>query len=202
MFFGIPLLGMAYVMWHVWCIFPTSVWVKILSMVGMIGLFMLLFVGIGRSLDTLSMSLATVIYEVSTSWLIILLYLFLVFLLLDIGRLFHIVPKQWLFGSWKGLLGIVAFLSVVLHYGNTAVVAAYGEDAAKACPPAVDERPASRLSQPAAGVSPLGGYDQSGESRPDPDCRRYHRPQSAPLAGAADVGGVSPSESPGDCLFG
>ncbi len=117
-FFGIPLLGMAYVMWHVWCILPTSVWVKILSMVGMIGLFMLLFVGIGRSLDTLSMSLATVIYEVSTSWLIILLYLFLIFLLLDIGRLFHIVPKQWLFGSWKGLLGIVAFLSVVLLYGN------------------------------------------------------------------------------------
>ena len=117
-FFGIPLLGMVYVMWHVWCILPTSVWIKILAMLAMIGAFLLLFVGIGPSLDQLPMSWATVIYEVSTSWLIILLYLFLVFLLLDIGRLFHIVPKQWLFGSWKGLLGIVAFLTVVLLYGN------------------------------------------------------------------------------------
>ncbi len=117
-FFGIPLLGMVYVMWHVWCLLPTSVWVKILTMLGMVGLFLLLFVSIGHALDTMPMSLATVIYEISTSWLIILLYLFMVFLVLDLGRLFHIVPKEWLFGSWKGLLGIVVFLTLVFIYGN------------------------------------------------------------------------------------
>ncbi len=118
LFFGIPLLGMAYVLWHVWCILPASVWVKICTMLAMIGAFLLLFVGIGKSLDTMPMSVATVIYEVSTSWLIILLYLFLLFLVLDMGRLFHLIPKEWLFNSWKGLLGIVAVIAILLVYGN------------------------------------------------------------------------------------
>ena len=117
-FFGIPFLGMAYVLWHVWCLLPAPIWVKVLVMFAMVGAFLLLFVGIGRSLDTMSMPMATVVYEVSTSWLIILLYLFLIFLVLDVGRLFHLVPRQWLFGSWKGLFGIIAVITVLLSCGN------------------------------------------------------------------------------------
>ncbi len=113
-----PLLGMVYVMWHVWCILPSPIGVKVLVMLAMIGAFLLLYVAIGPSLDTLPMSWATVIYEVSTSWLIILLYLFLIFVVLDLGRLFHLVPKQWLFGSWKGLLGIITVITVLLVCGN------------------------------------------------------------------------------------
>ena len=86
-FMLLPLLGNVYVLWHVWRILPLPIWTKVLVITLMVFAFLLLFVGFSRHVH-LSMPLATVVYEIGTSWLFILLYLFMAFLLLDIVTIF------------------------------------------------------------------------------------------------------------------
>ena len=117
-FLLMPFVGSGYVMWHTWRILPLPVWAKVLAMLLMIGAFALFFIALMSMLDTLPMPWATAIYEVGTSWLIVLLYLFIIFLLLDLGRLFHLVPVQWLTNSWRGTLSILLLLAVLFVYGN------------------------------------------------------------------------------------
>lgn len=116
-FMLLPLLGNVYVLWHVWRILPLPSWVKVVVVTLMVFAFLLLFVGISRHVH-LSMPLATVVYEIGTSWLIILLYLFMAFLLLDIGRWVHLVPATFLKNSWSGTLAVTAFMFIIFLYGN------------------------------------------------------------------------------------
>ena len=117
-FLLLPFLGGGYVMWHTWRILPIPVWAKVLAMLLMIGAFALFFVALMSMLDTLPMPLATIIYEVGTSWLIVLLYLFIIFLLLDLGRLFHLVPSSLLSNSWRGTMGILIVMLLLFGLGN------------------------------------------------------------------------------------
>ena len=116
-FMLLPLLGNVYVLWHVWRILPLPSWVKVVVVTLMVFAFLLLFVGFSRHVH-LSMPLATVVYEIGTSWLIILLYLFMAFLLLDIGRWVHLVPATFLKNSWSGTLAVTAFMFIIFLYGN------------------------------------------------------------------------------------
>ena len=116
-FFLLPILGNIYVLWHVWRILPLMPWAKTLILTLMVVAFLMLFVGLTRHLQ-MSMAWATVIYEIGTSWLIILLYLFMTFLLLDIGRLVHLVPPSFLKNSWAGTLTVAGVLLAVFVYGN------------------------------------------------------------------------------------
>ena len=116
-FMLLPLLGNVYVLWHVWRILPLPSWAKVVVVMLMVFAFLLLFVGFSRHVN-LSMPLATVVYEISTSWLIILLYLFMAFLLLDIGRWVHLVPATFLKNSWSGTLAVTAFMFIIFLYGN------------------------------------------------------------------------------------
>ena len=116
-FMLLPLLGNVYVLWHVWRILPLPSWAKVVVVTLMVFAFLLLFVGFSRHVH-LSMPLATVVYEIGTSWLIILLYLFMAFLLLDIGRWVHLVPATFLKNSWSGTLAVTAFLFIIFLYGN------------------------------------------------------------------------------------
>ena len=96
----LPLSALVYVSWHVWCILPLG-WVWKTLVIGcMAGSFMLLPACIMRTTDRLPMSLAIGVYEVGTSSVIVLLYLFMLFLCLDLGRLFHLVPKTMLYNNW------------------------------------------------------------------------------------------------------
>lgn len=113
----LPLIGNVYVLWHVWRILPLPTWAKALVVTLMVFAFLLLFVGFSRHIH-LSMPLATVVYEIGTSWLIILLYLFMAFLLLDIGRWVHLVPATFLKNSWSGTLAVTAFMFIIFLYGN------------------------------------------------------------------------------------
>ena len=86
-FFLLPLLGCAYVGWHVWRILPLATvwkWVVVLLMTACFALFILNFV-IG--LDRVPLTLARVMYNVGNSTLFILLYLFMLFLALDVVAL-------------------------------------------------------------------------------------------------------------------
>jgi predicted MPP superfamily phosphohydrolase len=116
-FMLLPLLGNVYVLWHVWRILPLPTWAKIVVVAVMLFAFLLLFVGFSRHIH-LSMPLATVIYEIGTSSLFILLYLFMAFLLLDIGRILHLVPAHFLKNSWAGTLTVTIAMLVIFIYGN------------------------------------------------------------------------------------
>jgi len=114
----LPLLGTAYVMWRVWCILPLVSPMKwaILAAVG--GFLILFFVSFLVNLDKISFPIAATIYEVSTAWIFILLYLFMLFLLLDFAHLIHVVPRSFLHNSVIGSLFVVITMTVVFVLGN------------------------------------------------------------------------------------
>ena len=116
-FMLLPLLGNVYVLWHVWRILPLPTWAKVVVVTVMLFAFLLLFVGFSRHIH-LSMPLATVVYEIGTSWLFIILYLFMTFLFLDIGRWVHLVPATFLKNSWAGTLTVAGAMLIIFIYGN------------------------------------------------------------------------------------
>lgn len=118
---SVILIMLGYVMWHVWRVLPFSIPVKaliVLLMLAATGCMVLHFKS-----DGLSLGLATAAYEIGTSWLVILFYLLLTFLLLDLGRLFHLVPASWLKSNGTTTLVIttvmlVTFIAGNIHYHN------------------------------------------------------------------------------------
>ncbi len=116
--FLLPLLGQAYVMWHSWVTLPTVLWLRlavVLLELLAFGVFVMAFTPVKNHL---SLPWATFVYEVGTSWIFILLYLFIVFLFLDVARWVHVMPKQWLCNNmWMGL-GIFLFVTAIFVYGN------------------------------------------------------------------------------------
>ena len=113
----LPLSALAYVSWHIWCLLPLGwIW-KVLVILLMTGAFLLMFAGIFRSTDRLPMPLAIGIYEVGTSSIIVLLYLFMLFLLLDLGRLIRLVPRSVLYNNWWTTGCITLFMVALFVYG-------------------------------------------------------------------------------------
>lgn len=117
-FMVLPLLGIAYVSWHVWTLFPLATVWRVLALVLLIGSFVLLFLNFGRRFDSLPMSLATTCYEVSTSSIIVILYLIILFLVLDLGRVVHLVPRSWLYQNWWSTASIFMVVFALFLYGN------------------------------------------------------------------------------------
>ena len=117
-FMILPLLAVVYIGWHVWTILPFSrIW-KTVAVLLMASCFLLFFFGLRRQTDNYSLPVAQVMYEVGTSSIFIMLYLVIIFLVLDLGRLVHLVPRSLLFNNWQMAVGIVVFLFVVFLYGN------------------------------------------------------------------------------------
>ena len=105
-----------YVSWHVWRVLPFSTPVKvviILLMLGALACMVLQFKS-----ESMPIVLATAIYEIGNSWLIIMFYLLLIFLVLDIGRIIHLVPVTWLKDNATTSLAITGVLLVALVAGN------------------------------------------------------------------------------------
>ena len=114
----LPLMALAYIGWHVWCVLPVGwIW-KVLVLGLMTGSFLMLFAGIMRTADRLPMPVAVAVYEVGTSSIIVLLYLFMVFLLLDLGRLLRLLPRTLFYDNWWTAGGIVISLLALFIYGN------------------------------------------------------------------------------------
>ena len=114
----LPLLAVVYIGWHVWAILPfPRIW-KAVTVLLLMGCFLLFFFGLRRQTDNYSLPVAQVLYEVGTSSIFVMLYLVIIFLVLDFGRLVHLVPRSLLFNNWQMALGIVVFLFVVFLYGN------------------------------------------------------------------------------------
>ena len=92
-FWVLPLFALVYVAWHMWTILPlAAIWKTLVIVVG-VSCF-------------------------GTSSIIVLLYLVILFLVLDLGRLVHLVPQSLLYHNWYASAGIFVLLFGIFLYGN------------------------------------------------------------------------------------
>ena len=114
----IPLLGLTFVGWHLWMLLPLGcVWKTVIIGLGL-ACFLTLFLDLNGTLDRLPLPLARMLYEVGTTSLLVLFYLALAFLLLDIGRLAHLIPGSWLNANLVTSVALSGILLVVFLCGN------------------------------------------------------------------------------------
>lgn len=118
LFMVLPLIAIAYLSWHVWVLLPMAkIWKAFVILLG-VGSFLLLFINFGRRFDGLPLPVAQAFYEIGTSSLFVMLYLVMLFLVLDLGRLVRLVPRSWLYqNGWTAAAILVAMVGIFL-YGN------------------------------------------------------------------------------------
>ena len=117
-FFVLPIVGLSYVLWHIWQMLPWSNpwrW----SAVGIaLACFLTMFLGFSGAIERMPLDVASVVYEIGNSAIFVLLYLVMIFLVLDLGRAVHLIPKAWLFGNGYTSLGVFAVMLAIFGYGN------------------------------------------------------------------------------------
>ena len=118
LFMFMPFVAMAYIGWHVWCLLPVAWGWKVAAILVMVLSFLMLFASIRRSTDALPMPLATAVYKIGTSSIFVLLYLFMLFLVLDLGRLVHLLPRTLLYNNGWTAGGITLLMVALFVYGN------------------------------------------------------------------------------------
>ena len=128
LFFALPLLALSYIGWHIWCLLPLSAIWKTMVIALMVGAFLLTFANFSRSTDGMPMPVAIFCYEVANSSLIILLYLFILFLLLDLGRLVRLIPHTLLYNNGATAIGIFVFMTILFTYGYFHYMHKYREE--------------------------------------------------------------------------
>ena len=114
----LPLVALTYIAWHVWVLLPLSALCKSLVIALGVLSFAMLFLNFRRAFDGMPLSVAQMAYEVGTSSIFVLLYLVMILLLLDLGRLIHLVPKALLYHNGYTALGIFVLMLGVFVYGN------------------------------------------------------------------------------------
>ena len=104
----VDILGIAFIGYHLCC----------LACVDGIFCVALLFMNFGRKFDNMPLSIAQAAYEIGTSSVIVLLYLVILFLVLDLGRLVRLVPKAFLYHNGYVSLGLFLLIFGLFLYGN------------------------------------------------------------------------------------
>lgn len=115
---ALPLLTLAYIAWHLWVLVPLSAGWRGLLIALLVGSFLLLFLNLGHTVDRLPLWLARWVYDVGNSSVFVLLYLALFFLTMDLGRLFHLVPRVWLCQNYYTTSSLAIALFALFLYGN------------------------------------------------------------------------------------
>ena len=117
-FMILPLLAVVYIGWHVWAILPfPRLWKSVVVLL-LMGGFLLFFFALRRQTDGYSLPVAQVLYEVGTSSVFVMLYLVIIFLVLDLGRLVHLIPRSLLYNNWQTALVIFIMIFAAFLYGN------------------------------------------------------------------------------------
>lgn len=114
----LALAGLGYTLWHIWMILPLDTGWRIFIVGGCLGAFLSLFLNFMPFLGKVPLWLSSTIYEIGTSSIFILLYLVMIFVLLDLGRLVHLVPKAWLVSNGLASLCVLAAIAGIFIYGN------------------------------------------------------------------------------------
>lgn len=118
LFLVLPLLGVAYCGWHVWTLVPLPrLWRSLLVLTG-VGAFLLMFLNFARIIDRMPLGLARACYDVGNSSLFIMLYLVIIFLVLDLGRLMRLVPREWLHQNFYTTVAILVGMFVLFLFAN------------------------------------------------------------------------------------
>lgn len=114
-FLVLPLIGSSYTAWRIWHVLPFANGWRWAAIALFVVLFCSMFIGFSGAIENMPLDMATVAYEVGNSFIFILLYLVMIFLALDLGRLLHLVPKAWLVGNGNTSLGILAVITDALY---------------------------------------------------------------------------------------
>lgn len=110
------LLGVGYSSYHIWTILPLTTGYRILAIVlWILPLVMLLTQFAARDLP---MEVTRLFYIIGSAWVFVLLYVVMIFLVLDVARIFVPAIRPFLSGSLYGTLGITLFLLGIFTYGN------------------------------------------------------------------------------------
>ena len=95
-------------------IVPLRVCLVICAVIVQMPFFVALFFG-----NALPTKFVSILYNIGTSWVIILLYLLIIFLICDLIRITNLVNiKQFMYGSWYGCAGVAVIISTLLIIGN------------------------------------------------------------------------------------
>ena len=117
-FLVLPIAGVLYTAWRVWHLLPFTIAMKWVAVGVFVLLFTIIFIAFSGTIEKMLLFAATAVYELGYSFIFILLYLVMLFLVLDLGRLVHIVPKAWLFGNAYTSISIFAVMLLLFGYGN------------------------------------------------------------------------------------
>ena len=118
LFLLLPFLAIGYLTWHIWVMLPVQAGLKgLVIAIGVLS-FVMLFLNFRRAFDSLPLWTARWAYEIGTSSLFVLLYLVMIFLVLDLGRLVRLVPKSFLYHNGYTAIGILVLMLGVFVYGN------------------------------------------------------------------------------------
>ena len=117
-FFVLPIVGMSYVLWHIWQMLPWSNPWRWTAVGIALACFLTMFLGFSGAIERMPLDVASVVYEIGNSAIFVLLYLVMVFLVLDLGRAVHLIPKTWLFGNGYTSFGVLAVMLAIFGYGN------------------------------------------------------------------------------------
>lgn len=112
----LPLAGQIYVSLRVWQLLPDLLLLRLAAVVLMTLAFATFFVAMSGALDRMPIGPATLAYEVGTSWVILLLYLILLFAVIDLALVLHFLPRAWVKGSVMGSVAVGALLVGVFTY--------------------------------------------------------------------------------------
>lgn len=117
-FLLLPVMGIVYIGWHVWTLVPLpAVWRVSIIMAGVLS-FLMIFLNFRRAIDDMPLPLARLVYDIGNSSVFILLYLVVIFLVLDLGRLLHLVRPQWMHQNFPLTACIVIGMFALFLYGN------------------------------------------------------------------------------------
>lgn len=117
-FFVLPIAGLAYTFWRTWCLLPLTTVPKAVVLGVMLMCFLMMFSTFGLfDIDRLPIPAATAIYEVGNSSIFVMLYMVMLFLLMDLGRVAHVVPHDWMYHSMKGTGVVAAVIVSLFTYG-------------------------------------------------------------------------------------
>ena len=114
----IPILAEYYVSHRVWQLLPPILPLRIIVVALMTLAFIFAFVSFSGALDRMPLELGTFTYEVGSSWLILLLYLVMLFGVLDLGLALGLIPRSFVRGSVAGSVSVLLFFIGLFTYAH------------------------------------------------------------------------------------
>lgn len=117
-FIVLPIIGMGYVLWHIWQLLPLPDLWRWVVMGVFAAMMLMMFAGFTGIIEHLPMKWARAVYNIGNSQIVVLLYLVMLFALLDILVLLHVLPRDLLHANAYTFMGITFFMTALLLYGN------------------------------------------------------------------------------------